>query len=142
MTALSAGSRLLNEEANAQVAEEMIAWQTRWLDDATIAPDVLASKVEPWADLPPVGGTAMDTNGDLYFGDLAEGTLKRRTPEGVITTVIQDPRLHWIDAPFIDADRVIWLPVPQLDRTALFNGGQSRVQWPVQLFRFNLGNAR
>jgi sugar lactone lactonase YvrE len=116
--------------------------ETRWLDDASIAPDELATKVKPWADLPPVGGTAMDGNGDLYFSDLADSSLKRRTPEGAISTVIRDPRLHWVDAPFIDSNHSIWLPVPQLDRVALFNGGKPQIQWPVQLFRLDLGAAR
>jgi hypothetical protein len=116
--------------------------ETRWLDDRTVAPEVLAAKVEPWADLPPVGGTAMDANGDLYFSDLAENSLKRRAPDGAITTVVRDPRLHWVDAPFIDSNHSIWLPVPQLDRVALFNGGKSQIQWPVQLFRLHLGSIR
>jgi len=116
--------------------------ETRWLDDPSIAPDLLATKVELWVDLPPVGGTAMDRDGSLYFTDLAENSLKRRSPDGAIATVIRDPRLHWIDAPFIDPQHVIWLPVPQLDRVALFNGGKSQVQWPVQLFRLALGSFR
>lgn len=116
--------------------------ETRWLDDAGVASDVLATKVETWADLPPVGGTVMDTNGDLYFTDLAEDALKRRTPDGAITTIIRDSRLHWVDAPFIDAAHTIWLPTPQMDRAALFNGGQSRTEWPVQLFRLDLGAVR
>jgi sugar lactone lactonase YvrE len=114
--------------------------ETRWLDDPSISRDLLETKVERWADLPPVGGTAMDAKGDLYFSDLAENSLKRRTPDGTITTVVRDPRLHWIDAPFIDSDHSIWLPVPQLDRVALFNGGKSQIRWPVQLFRLDLGS--
>jgi hypothetical protein len=116
--------------------------ETRWLDDPVVSPDMLTTKVEPWADLPPVGGTAIDANGDLYFTDLAEDSLKRRTLDGTISTIVQDPRLHWVDAPFIDADRVIWLPVPQLDRVALFHGGKSHVKRPVQLFRLQLGASR
>ena len=116
--------------------------ETRWLDDAGVASDVLAAKVEAWADLPPVGGTVMDTNGDLYFTDLAENALKRRTPDGAVTTIVRDPRLHWVDAPFIDAAHAIWLPTPQMDRVALFNGGTSRTEWPVRLFRLDMGVVR
>jgi hypothetical protein len=32
--------------------------ETRFLDDASLSPEALASHVEPWADLPPTGGTA------------------------------------------------------------------------------------
>ncbi len=116
--------------------------ETHWLDDFSIGTDAIASKVEPWADLPPVGGTAMDVNGDLYFSDLASNSLKRRAADGTISTVVQDPRLHWIDAMWIDAERRIWMPVPQLDRAAAFHGGKSEVQQPVRLFWLPLPAAR
>jgi hypothetical protein len=111
---------------------------TKWLDDFTTSPDTLVAKVEPWADLPPVGGTVMDANGDLYFSDLATNALKRRTPDGQVTTILRDPRLHWVDAPTIDNEHRILLPVPQLDRVAIFHGGKSQVQWPISLYRLAL----
>ncbi|CCW18332.1 hypothetical protein EBBID32_26830 [Sphingobium indicum BiD32] len=43
-----------------------------------------------------------------------------------------------MDAPFLSPDGTLWLPVPQIDRVALFNGGHSRVMRPVQLFRISL----
>ncbi|MDF2809687.1 MAG: major royal jelly protein [Microvirga sp.] len=113
--------------------------ETRWLDDPSLSPVELAAKVEPWADLPPVGGTAMTRNGDLYFTDLADDSLKRRAPDGTVTTIVTDPRLHWVDAPFIDEAGSMWLPVPQMDRVASFNAGTSKTRWPVQLFRIDLG---
>jgi hypothetical protein len=115
---------------------------TRWLDDFSVSLDQMAAKVEPWADLPPVGGTVMDANGDLYFTDLAECALKRRTPDGRISTIVQDKRLHWVDAPTIDARHRIWLPVPQMDRAALFHDGASRVAWPIYLYRLQLPASR
>ena len=109
--------------------------ETRWLDDASLSPEAVASHVEPWADLPPTGGSALDANGDLYFSDLAEDALKKRTPDGRIETVVADPRLHWVDAPYLTKDGWLWLPVPQMDRVGLFNGGTSRTAWPIQLLR-------
>ncbi len=108
--------------------------ETRYLDDFSMTPEAVAAKVEPWADLPPTGGTAMDSNGNLYFSDLATSTIKRRSPDGQVTTILQDHRLHWVDAPTIDADHRLWLPVPQLDRAALFHDGHSEIQWPVGLY--------
>ena len=113
--------------------------ETRFLDDASLSQDELAAKVEPWADLPPVGGTVMDSNGDLYFADLAANALRKRAADGTVTTLLVSPELHWVDAPFIDTDHVLWLPVPQIDRAALFNGGISQIRWPIRLFRLPLG---
>ncbi|HEX4361689.1 MAG TPA: hypothetical protein VH141_29410 [Pseudonocardia sp.] len=112
--------------------------ETRWLDDPATPPAVLAAQVRPWADLPAVGGTALDAAGDLYFTDLAQDALRCRRPDGQVSTLVRDPRLHWADAPVLDADHTIWLPVPQLDRAALFQHGTSAVHRPVQLFRYPL----
>lgn len=112
--------------------------ETRWLENFSASLETIASKVEPWADIPPTGGTAMDTNGDLYFSDLATHSIKRRVPDGEITTLIQDERLHWVDAMTIDHQRRLWLPVPQLDRAAVFHGGKSQVEWPIRLFWIRL----
>lgn len=115
--------------------------ETRWLEDAAAGPETVAGKVEPWAGLPPTGGTAMDANGGLYFSDLASNSLKRRAVDGTISTVIQDPGLHWIDAMAIDAEHRIWMPVPQMDRVAAFHDGRSEVRRPVALYRLSLPSA-
>lgn len=112
--------------------------EIRWPEDTAADPETVASKVEPWADLPPTSGTAMDANGDLYFSDLASNSLKRRAVDGTISTVIQDPGLHWIDAMAIDVEHRIWMPVPQMDRVAAFHDGRSEVQQPVALYRLSL----
>jgi sugar lactone lactonase YvrE len=112
--------------------------ERRWVDEARLSPEELESHVEPWADLPPSGGSAMDTDGNLYFSDLAENALKKRTPEGHIETVITDARLHWVDSPYLAPDGWLWLPASQIDRVALFNGGASRVERPVRLLRLRV----
>ncbi|WP_201266201.1 L-dopachrome tautomerase-related protein [Bradyrhizobium japonicum] len=111
--------------------------ETRLLDDPGVPATELARKVEAWADLPPVGGTAMASDGTLYFTELASDALKKRSPDGTITTIIRDSRLHWCDAPAL-ADGFIWLPVPRIDRVSLFNSGTSRIAWPIRLYRYGL----
>jgi sugar lactone lactonase YvrE len=111
------------------------------LNDATLAPAQVAAAVEPFAELPPMGGSAIDAAGNLYFSDLAADAIRRRAPDGTITTIAQDPRLHWVDAMTITPDGRLWMPAAQLDRVALFHGGTARVRRPVQLFSLAL-NAR
>lgn len=112
---------------------------TRLLDDPAVDPTTLAASVEPWADLPPVGGTAIAPDGSLYFAELATNSVKRRNPDGTIETLATDPKLHWVDAPFLGEDGRLWLPVPQMDRAALFHGGKSETQWPVELYTLETG---
>ncbi len=111
---------------------------TQWLDDFSAPAETLTAKVDPWADLPPVGGTVMAADGSLYFTELSTNSLKRRAPDGSITLIVQDPRLHWVDAPTIDDQNRILLPVPQLDRAPVFHGGESQVRWPITLYRLKL----
>lgn len=104
-----------------------------------VAPDLtpaqLASRVKPFADLPPTGGTVMDAKGNLYYSDLAHDAIRVRRPDGSIETLVVDPRLHWVDAPFLDKDGMLWLPAAQMDRVSLFNDGTARIQWPMTIFR-------
>ncbi|MBJ7308668.1 L-dopachrome tautomerase-related protein [Rugamonas sp. CCM 8940] len=112
--------------------------ETRLLNDASLDAASLESAVKPWADIGPIGGSAMDRQGNLYFTDLKTNSLMRRTPNGNVSTVLRDDRLHWVDAPVIDQRNRIWLPVPQMDRNALFNGGRSKVRWPIMLYTLQL----
>lgn len=112
--------------------------ETRWLNDPTLSEKELAKKVEFWQDLPPVGGTVMDSKGNMYFSDLANNSLKRLTPNGKIETIITDSRLHWVDAPSFDEKGRIYLPAAQMDRVALFNKGTSEVVRPLQIYRIDL----
>ncbi|MBN3827525.1 hypothetical protein G3O00_28440 [Burkholderia sp. Ac-20384] len=111
---------------------------TRWLDDDSLGDDALAQHVSTWFDNPPVGGTAMGADGSLYYTPLADNSLMRRAPDGTISTLVRDTRLHWVDAPYVDGKGHIYLPVPQIDGAAVFNHGQSAIRFPVELYRVKL----
>ena len=107
---------------------------TRLLDDPATDAATLDEAVEPWADLPPVGGTTMGPDGSLYFAELATNSVKRRYLDGRIEILATDPALHWVDAPFLREDGRLFLPAAQMDRVALFHGGKSRIVWPMSLY--------
>jgi hypothetical protein len=111
---------------------------TALLNDPAVAPTALAAAVQPWVDLPPVGGTVMGADGSLYFAELATDSVKRRWPDGRTETLVSDPALHWVDAPFLTDDGRLFLPVAQMDRVALFHGGKSRTVWPITLYELEI----
>jgi hypothetical protein len=119
------------------LAGPMYRVETRWIDDPTIDPASLSRHVEFWFDTPPLGGTAIDGEGNPYFEDLTSDSIKKLTPDRHLSTVIQDPRLHWADAPWI-WNGWLYLPEAQLDRIAQFQGGQSKVKWPIHIYRLRL----
>lgn len=112
--------------------------ETRWLEDPSISEGELVKLVELWRDLPPVGGTVMDKEGNFYFSDLAEDSVKRISTDGRIETLAKDARLHWVDAPAFDSQGRIYLPAAQIDRVSLFNKGTSKVEWPLRVYRLEL----
>lgn len=111
---------------------------TEALDNPTLAPERLARLVEPFADLPPTGGTTMDAAGNLYFSDLATDAIRVRRKDGTIDTIARDPRLHWVDAMYIDDRGRLWMPAAQIDRVALFQKGKTRVKRPIELLSIAL----
>ncbi|MGE7418334.1 L-dopachrome tautomerase-related protein [Methylobacterium tarhaniae] len=111
---------------------------TRLLDDPRTAPATLAASVEIVADTPPTGGTAIGADGTLFVSDTDTQRIVLIAPDGSTSTLIQDPRLLWVDAMWIDSRRRLWLPAAQLNRLALFQGGRSRVRFPVEVYTLQL----
>ena len=117
------------------LAGPMYRVATKWIDDPLIAN--VARHVAFWYDTPPLGGTAIDAAGNLYLEDLTSDSILKLTPERHLTAVIQDHRLHWVDAPWI-RDGKIYLPEAQLDRAEQFHHGRSMTQWPLHIYTYQL----
>ncbi|WP_198297901.1 SMP-30/gluconolactonase/LRE family protein [Bordetella genomosp. 9] len=112
---------------------------TRWLNDPTVSEKEIESHVElAWADTPSTGGTAIDANGNLYVTDTDKRRILRVSPEGKISTLIQDDRLIWADALWIDREGYLWIPASQQNLTPEFNGGRMAVQYPVWIYRLQI----
>src|SRR5271170_602161 len=94
----------------------------RWTDDPSIDTKILSRHIELWFETPPLGGTAMDAQGNIYFEDLTSDAVRKLTPQRKVTTIIQDSQLHWADAPWI-WNGWLYLPEAQLDRIAPFQHG-------------------
>ena len=113
--------------------------ETRFLDDSSISDSVLRSKVQRFADTGSTGGTAIDVAGNIYASDIDHSRILKIDPSGRITTFIQDSRLGWIDAMWIDDTGGLWLPSAQLNHTKGFNGGKDIVTYPTVIYRVAVG---
>ena len=108
---------------------------TRWLDDPAVPAATVALHVQPFADTPTTGGTAIDANGTLYVSDANRRRVLRITPDGAIGTLVSDPRLVWVDAMWIDSHGDLWMPAAQLNLTHGMHGGHSAVQYPISIYK-------
>jgi Major royal jelly protein len=120
-------------------SEPLYRIETRFLDDPSIPPAELACHVERWVDTPTTGGTAIDAQGIIYVSNVNKRSIQKIIPAGEVTTLIQDSRLDWADAMWIDPQGYLWIPAAQLDQIAPFQGGASRVNFPVHIYKLQIG---
>jgi len=123
--------------------------ETRYLRDTSMPDTELASRVEKYCDIGLTGGTAMDTLGNFYLADIHGKRVIVRSPSGQEAVLASHPDLISADAPFITADRQLFVPSPQTERTALFGGPDTTkrpfltfvVDLPKELAGIPLGDA-
>jgi sugar lactone lactonase YvrE len=120
-------------------AGPMYRVETKYLDDPKISSADLAKQVKYFFNSPTCGGTTIDAAGNLYVADANEKRILKVTPDAKSSVLVQDPRLIWADALWIDHSGNLWIPVPQMNRTAGFQKGVETVAFPVQLFKMPIG---
>lgn len=112
--------------------------ETRYLNDSALSAAEVAKHAETVRETWSTGGTAIDAEGNIYASDINTRSIKRIAPDGKVTTVVQDPRLVWIDAMWV-SDGALWMPSGQINRTPATTGGKpSTVEYPVKLYRLPL----
>lgn len=115
---------------------------TKFLDDPSLTDAQLNSHAKPFADTPSTGGTAIAANGTIYLSDVDKKRILTVSPEGRISTLIEDPRLIWVDAMWIDDAGYLLMPAAQLNRSAGLNDGVDTVQQPITLYRLKVLSVR
>lgn len=113
--------------------------ETRWLDDPGLSDRERAQHVTLFADTPSTGGTAIDTEGNIYSSDTDRSRILKIAPNGTITTLVSDPRLDWVDAMWIDDAGFLYLPASQLNRTPAQNHGVDAVHLPTTVYKMQIG---
>ena len=112
---------------------------TRYLDDPALPNAQLAKHITTFAKTPSTGGTAIDADGTIYASDVDGHRVLAIDANGTIRVLVEDPRLVWVDAMWIDAGGFLYMPAAQLDRMAPFNEGNSKVRFPVSVYRTRIG---
>lgn len=103
------------------------------LDDAA-----LAGQIARVAEIPNIGGTGMDSLGNLYLSDIEGRKVTVIAPDGRQADLVQDERLKTPDALFITSDRQLLIPCAQLEYMGPWNGGQDATQAPFEVFSLPL----
>lgn len=109
------------------------------LEDKSLSAKQLNAKVKLFYDTPTTGGTVIDGDGNVYVSDVNKLRIIKLTPEGKASVFLDDKRLVWADAMWIDKRGTLWIPAVQLNRTPNFQGGVSKVKYPVAIYSVDLG---
>jgi sugar lactone lactonase YvrE len=112
--------------------------ETRFVDNPSMTARQLASHVQPYAETPTTGGTAIDAAGNLYVSDTVQRRILEITPDGKTSTLVADKRLIWSDAMWIDSQGYLWIPASQQNLTPGFDGGKMEVSYPVWIYKLKI----
>jgi sugar lactone lactonase YvrE len=112
--------------------------ETRFLNDEKMPAEQLAAQVQPFAKTPSTGGTVIDADGNIYLSDTDRVRILKITKDGEISTLLDDPRLDWVDAMWIDRSGNLLMPAAQLNRSPGLNHGVDKVSYPISIFSFPL----
>jgi sugar lactone lactonase YvrE len=108
--------------------------ELRYLNDAQLPAKELANNVMLFADTPSTGGTTIDTMGNIYLSDTDQSRILKISPAGDVSPLIEDHRLAWVDAMWIDRSGNLLMPAAQLNRSAGLNHGIDQMQPPISIF--------
>ncbi|RZK31200.1 MAG: hypothetical protein EOO63_04775 [Hymenobacter sp.] len=120
-------------------AGPMYRVETKYLDDPSLSAGDLARQVTYFFNSPTCGGTTMDAAGNIYLCDANEKRVLKLTPDAQSSALVQSPDLIWVDNMTIDHAGNLWMPVPQMNRTAGFQKGVETVKFPVLLYKLPIG---
>lgn len=109
------------------------------LADRSVANEKVVSEINDAGDVGMAGHFTLDTDGRLYFMDMEQNAIYRRTPDGRIETVVADPRLMWPDTLVIGSDEYLYITTSQHDRRPEFHDGEELRQRPYGLYRIYVG---
>jgi sugar lactone lactonase YvrE len=112
--------------------------ECRYLQDISLPAAQLSARVEHWFTTPTTGGTAIDAQGNIYVSDINNSRILKISPEGKESVILQDSRLIWCDALWIDKEGYLYMPVGELNRSALFQKGKSTIQFPVHIYKMQI----
>lgn len=80
-------------------------------------------------------GLESDAQNRIYLTNYEQNAIQRRLPDGLIETIVHDPRVLWPDTLSVAPDGYLYFTVNQLHRQPRYHNGQDLRQQPYSLLR-------
>jgi sugar lactone lactonase YvrE len=107
--------------------------------DALLDPNLpdseVAKTIQDMGQKGAADGLETDSQNRLYATDYEHHAIHRRSPDGRMETLVDDPRLIWPDTLSLASDGYLYFIVNQLDRMPRFHGGEDLRAKPYALCR-------
>lgn len=134
--ALTRDDRYLYYRAISQMKLYRIA--TRYLADTSLSSKALAAKVETVGTTGVCHGMIADKQGNIYLSSSPDHSIKYWSPDGRLHTLVTDPRIIWPDSFGIGSDGYLYFSCSQINRSAGFNGGVDKTDYPYRVYKVRL----
>ena len=120
-------------------SRDLFAIRTEALRDQSILDSDLGSYVKYLGEKGASDGMITDAKGTVYAGDYENNSIRKISPDGVMTTILHSPYLLWPDTFTIGYDKYLYVIVNQLHRQARYHYGKDLREKPYSLFRVYIG---
>ena len=115
---------------------------TAALRERSKSDDAVVSTINTVAAKGASDGLESDTAGNVYAGDYESDSIEKILPNGMIETVVHDPRLIWPDTMSMADNGYLYVTANQLNRQPTMHNGQDLRQKPYVLFRIKTDSKR
>ena len=110
------------------------------LSDPAVENDKLVTLIADRGPVGMAGHFSLDANDRLYFMDMEQNAIYRRTFDGRVQPVVADPHLIWPDTMAIGPDEYLYVTTSQNDWRPEFHDGDELRQRPYGVYRVFVGS--
>ena len=121
-------------------SRRMYSVSTDALSDPKMTDAQVAATVQLLNDNSVSDGLGEDTTGRIYFTNWEHNAILRRYPNGLMETVVADPRLLWPDTLCLGKGGWLYVISNQLHRQPSYNEGKDIREKPYSLMRIQVGS--
>lgn len=109
---------------------------TQALRDFSLSDEEIEVQVSVYGNKPISDGTTIDTEGNLYLGEMGKNAIGVTRPDGTYSRIIQDPQIQWADGFAVGADGYMYATLNQLQDSPPLNDGVDKSTGEYHIIRF------
>lgn len=122
----------------AVATDELYRVRVKDLDDESLSPDELASRVETYAEKTESDGITTDAD-RVYLSDPGNDAVHAIGPDRKLVTLLATPRLRWPDGFSFGPEGWLYVTASSLHHVIFMGEDHIREHAPYQIFRFRPG---